>query len=204
MSHRNYPASIVLLASCLGCHASFGAIRNTSIFTTTPIDTFHQYQIAASFQSLAVLGGGATITNRTTDGAIKIEWSSSLGGDLVRPLSGMMMGQLGIADWQFTQPIRRFGAYFANNSGKNDGTAYFYDAADNLIGTITVNSKAKTGHWFWNGWESDTPFTRMRVVGNGLINGFLWYEDVRVSEVPAASTLPLLLLGLVGSQRRRR
>lgn len=187
----------VATPSCLG------AIRAINSFSESPVETFDQYQLTNAIPSLSVLKGRGTVFNRTSGGSIKLEWSSSLGGDLVTPLSGMMMGQLGIADWQFNQPVRRFGAFIANNSGKDDGTAFFYDAADNLIGSMSVSSKAHTHTWTWNGWESDTPFARMRVVGNGLINGFLWYENVRVSDVPAGATAPMLLIGMIAMRRRR-
>lgn len=180
------------------------ALRNISAFNSPPIETFDEYHATNAVPRLSVLNGAGTVTNRTEGGSIKLEFSSSLAGDLVTPISGMMMGQLGIADWEFAHPVRRFGALIENNSGMDGGTAYFYDATDNLIGTLLVVAPVKAQRWTWNGWESDTPFKRLRVVGNGLINGFLWYENVRVSDVPCTPTLVAFAgIGAACARRRR-
>jgi len=184
--------------------AAHGALRTIGVFSSSPIETFDEYHATDARSSLPVLNGAGLVTIPPGTGSVKLEFSSQLGTDLVTPISGMMMGQLGIMDWTFTTPIRRFGAFIENNSGKDGGTAFFYDAADNLLGSLEVSALAKAQKWTWNGWESDTPFKRIQVVGNGLINGFLWYENVRVSEIPNGSTVMLIMAGLPVTWRRRR
>src|SRR5262245_25137662 len=71
-------------------------------FVGTNSENFDQTGVDGATQTLDVLGGLATIRNLTSGGALKVERSSSLNGDLVEPRSPpWMLGQLGIAEWTF-------------------------------------------------------------------------------------------------------
>lgn len=166
-------------------------------------ENFNRFSTNQAVQVLDVFTSRGVIRNLSPGGSVKVELSSSLGGDLVQPRSGWMMGQLGIARWQFNAPARRFGGYFENNSGADDATLHFYDASLSLIGSVVADIPAAGGEWVWNGWESSVPFTRIEVVGNGVINGFIWYEDMQLSRVPEPSTLALLCAGMLPAVRRR-
>jgi MYXO-CTERM domain-containing protein len=116
----------------------------------------------------------------------------------------MMAGQLGVAQWKFSQPVSDFGAWFENNSGADDATVSFYDAQHVLVGQVTAAIPFGET-WKWNGWHSDTPFVRMVVSGNGVDNGFLWYENVQVNAaVPGPGSLAMLGLAMLPNRRRRR
>jgi hypothetical protein len=116
------------------------------------------------------------------------------------------MGQLGIADWEFTQPVSQFGGYWENNSHADDATAEFFDVNQNLIDTQVVPVPVNGQHWVWNGWQFDTPVSRIRVTGNGLINGFIWYDNVEltVATPEPIATGTLLPLGYFLIRRRIR
>ncbi|MCA9298929.1 MAG: hypothetical protein KDA28_07675, partial [Phycisphaerales bacterium] len=104
---------------------TFGAITPIDPFVGDVTDTFNRFRSTQAVQTLDVFDLHGTISNLTEDGAIKIERTSSLGGDEVRNRSGWMMGQLGIARWDFVEPAVRFGGWFENNSGDDDATLTF-------------------------------------------------------------------------------
>ena len=54
----------------------------------------------------------------------------TLGGDLVTPISDMMAGQLGVGQWTFDTPVRKFGGWWENNSGADDATVEFFAKPD--------------------------------------------------------------------------
>src|SRR6516165_6515382 len=86
-------------------------------FVGTDSENFDNTGVDGATQTLSVFGGLATIQNLTSGGALKVERSSSLDGVLQVPRSApWMVGQLGIAEWTFAQPVSEFGGYFANNS----------------------------------------------------------------------------------------
>lgn len=115
------------LAAYAWVPGAWAAIVPIPPFTGQFSDTFNSYPLGAR-PALNVLQTQATIRNLTDGGSIKIELSSSLNGDLVTPISGRMLGQLGIAEWTFAEPMRRFGAYLENNSGADHATFSFFGA----------------------------------------------------------------------------
>jgi hypothetical protein len=46
---------------------------------------------------------------------------------------------------------------------------------------MIVRDPVQAQTWTWNGWESDVPVKSIQVVGNGLINGFIWYDNVQMT-----------------------
>jgi hypothetical protein len=84
--------------------------------------------------------------------------------------------------YTFDEPIVRFGGYFGSNaSGPPPATASFYDADDNLIGTVDVTI-APNCAWTWGGWElSGSPATRVEVVGSDTWGGaFVMMDDMEI------------------------
>jgi hypothetical protein len=176
------PATLQFVAPLVAVAASSlvsADVTTLGPFAGTVVDTFDQHSSNMAVQSLTVFGGLGAIENLTDGGAIKVEFASSFNGDLVVPISDMMMGQLGIAQWVFDEPVCRFGGWFENNSGADDATVAFYDADDSLIGEMIAAIPAAAQQWTWNGWTSDVPISRIVVTGNGILNGFLWYENVQ-------------------------
>jgi hypothetical protein len=102
-------------------------------------DTFDQYSQIMAEQSLPVFDGLGALQNLSQDGAIKVEWASQFQGKWVRAISGMMTGQLGIAQWVFDVPVTRFGGMWENNSGADDATVEFFDGNGNPLGTVIAD-----------------------------------------------------------------
>ena len=193
-SHRFALAGGMLCAVFAAANAN-AAIITIDPFTGDYTDTFDQYSSTMAVQTLDVFDGTATLSNLSTGGAIKIEWSSTLNGDHVGPISGMMAGQLGIGRWVFDQPALRFGGWFENNSMADDASLNFYDETNRYIGHAVADIPVDGEQWIWNGWESTIPIKTIEVIGNGLINGFIWYENMQVTYVPEPASLSLLILG---------
>lgn len=200
------------IAACL--LASMGLASSTAA-DITPIgpfsgdfsDHFGSYPQGAH-ATLDIMGGFATITRLTEGGSIKIEFSSSLGGDLVTPRSpDRMMGQLSVLEWVFDQPVSRFGGWWENNSRFDDANVEFFNASGGSMGTLVATVPEAGQAWVWNGWQSDTGIKRILVTGNDteFLSGFIWYEDVQaVAAVPEPGTVALLApLALFLLKRRR-
>ena len=134
--------------------------------------------------SVSVFNDTVTVTNLTDGGSIFVSSGSSLGGDQVNAYSSpLAIAQLGISQWDFSEPIVRFAAYFENNSAVDDAVIEFFDSEDNLMGTEVVTVSASGQQWVWNGWESGTPIHKIVVTGNNnnFLNGFIWFDDVEIS-----------------------
>jgi hypothetical protein len=205
--------SIFLPSSCLIAGVSLfanlsveAAVISVNQFTGDVSETFDQYDNTNAAQSIPVFGGAGTLQNLSPGGAIKIEFSSTFQGYQVTPLNDMMGGQLGIAQWKFNSPVTRFGGWFENNSGADNATISFFDVNNTLIQSVTADIPFAEG-WTWNGWQSDTPISRIVVSGNGIVNGFLWYENMQIdfAEIPAPPALALVVfaIALMPSRRRR-
>lgn len=201
---RMYACTAAVICALISSAAGFGAVTTIGPFTGEFHDTFDQYDNVNALLSLSVFDGHGSIDMLDPEGAIKIEFASQLGSDLVLPISDMMIGQLGIAEWKFPQPAYRFGGYWENNSGASNATVRFYDASNNLLDTLIAMVPRSAQQWTWNGWQSDVPFSRIHVTGNGLINGFIWYENMEVSFAPEPTTAAGSLAGLMAAWMRRR
>lgn len=136
---------LVLSASCRADVIAIGP------FTGMAADTFNQYNNTMAEQVLPVFGGLGVIRNMTQGGAIKVEWGSQFSGKWVHPRSGMMMGQLGIGQWEFDVPVTRFGGWWENNSGVSDAIVAFYDAQNLLLGERNATIPFQQSGWTWNG-----------------------------------------------------
>src|SRR5690349_2146538 len=99
------PTSWLLgLALALAAPAQ-GAISLLTPFQGTASEGFDHLGITGAQQSISIFGATTTVSNLTSGGALKIEYSSSLNGVLVTPRSPLLMlGQIGISQWIFNTP----------------------------------------------------------------------------------------------------
>ena len=210
----------VLTACVVGCLAP--GVRAQPVTPIGPFSgQFHEnydnlgLNFGDAVSQLSLFGGSAVIRNLTSGGSIKYAGNSTLGGDTVVARSAPgMIGQLGIAQWDFTQPVDRFGSYFENNSRFDDAVIDFYDTSLTKIATLNVTDPHALQAWTWNGWQSTVPISRVVVTGNdsGFLNGFIWYDDSEIrlapSSVPEPTTFLLVGCGICGvagiAWRRRR
>src|SRR3954467_14795784 len=105
---------------------ALATITNVGPFTGTLRENFDEFPTDTAVRFLNLFNNQARITVEGDANSIKLEFSSQLGTDLVTPISRLMCGQLGIADWTFTTPVSRFGGYWENNSHADNATAEFF------------------------------------------------------------------------------
>ena len=116
----------------------------------------------------------------------------SVGSNFACPLGPWSGTQLadgfgGYCEYTFDTPAQRFGGRFGNNSGVNDGTAIFFDAAGNQLASLTIDAPA-TCTWTWNGWDagSGPQFKSVQIWGpSGLGGGNLLMDAMEVDYGPA-------------------
>ena len=203
--------SMILIWPVSFCQGDFGPVGP---FTGDRSENFSSFQGGTGgFLELDIFGDAVTLFG--LDGAaIKIEFQSTLifqgRSDTVVPRSQpVFMGQLGIMEWQFNQPVSKFGGYFENNSFADDVTFEFFDVNDDLIAEVVGTTMWSSDVWTWNGWESDVPIYRAVSTGNNdvLLNGFIWYDDMEIqfATIPEPTHFTVLGLALVlGTNFRRR
>lgn len=158
--------------------------------------------IVSSFNIFAGVGRLRSFDDATT--SIHYLLQDQFAGDLVTPRTGgRVLGfTTGPAYFEFAAPMQRFGAWWENNSGADDATVEFFDANGGLIATDTAFTVAAAQAWTWNGWESTVGIASIRVTGNGIIDGFLWFDDFEGDLIPAPATVGVLLVGLLAKRRR--
>lgn len=188
-----------------------GALASAAIVPVGPFvgDQREPLNIAGSsiVSDFTIFAGQAHL--RSFDGvstSIHYLFSDSLGGDAVNPRTGShILGfTQGPGNFTFSPAVTRFGAYWNNNSGTNDATVRFYDNTNTLIDTQIATDPAPGTAWTWNGWESTgAAIARIEVTGNGVLNGFLWFDDLEKSSVPAPQSACLLAIAAAISRRRR-
>lgn len=201
---RLIPLSVALIIGITSTTVS-ATITPIGPFSGTLHENFDEFPTDTAVRSLTLFNGKGTITVEGTSNSIKLEFSSQLGSDLVTPISRLMCGQLGIANWEFSTPISRFGGYWENNSHADDATAEFFDANGVLFDTRVVPVSVTAQQWQWNGWDfGDTSVSKIRVTGNGLINGFIWYENMEIVQAPEPIMGALMLAPLALLARRKR
>jgi len=157
--------------------------------------------------SYDIFGGAGSLNSfdgKTT--SIHYLLRDTFSGDLVTPRTGghILGFTTGPATFVFDTPLVRFGAYFENNSGEDDALVEFFGAGGALIGTATADTDADLQDWTWNGWESDVGIASIRVTGNGIIDGFLWFDDLQGDPIPAPLSVGVFVAGAIGIARRKR
>ncbi len=198
MTHCRFPAFNALLCASLSCAASTQVqaqdpVRPVGPFVGQASESFDRI-ISTSFRiraSIEVLGGDVTFAtmlpppNNTT---IHLWFGSCFSGDCAIPRSpNYLIGATSPQAIVFNRPVTKIGAYFTNTSGRADATASFYDTAGGLLESEVVSIPAPGTNWYWNGWESDVPLGRIEIVGNGVLQGFIWLDDLEVEYATAAS-----------------
>ena len=197
--------------AALACAPALG-LAHGAIVPTGPFvgDQREPLNIAGSsiVNDFAILGGQAHL--KSFDGvstAIHYLFNESFGGDPVNPRTGShILGfTQGPGNFTFSPAVTRFGAYWNNDSGANDATVKFYDNGGNLLDTQVATVAAPGTAWAWNGWQSTgAAIARIEVTGNGVLNGFLWFDDLEKSSVPAPGGTGLILTVMAQSKRQRR
>lgn len=156
--------------------------------------------------SKPLFDGFGALTSEAGTTSIKIELSSTFQGKTVVPINGPHM--IGFAQgpglFEFSQPVAAFGGWINTNSGADNALVEIYNGDRELIET-TQAIVPFSGGWTWFGWQADKGIGSMRFTGNGVADGFLWFEEMELQFIPTTGTAaPVALAGLVAARRRRR
>jgi hypothetical protein len=116
------------------------------------------------------------------------------------------------ANFIFSNPVNEIGMYFGNDQGRGGytmSTLFAYDASDNLIGSVFVNTNNNTSVDQYIGLLSTVTIARARIENNGttlaVVVDDLAFGTSGGTSVPEPSTLWLTLLAApVALYRRRR
>jgi len=151
-----------------------------------------------------IFGGAAHLVSHDGNTYIHLLLGDTFNGVNVSPRTGSyILGWTeGPGIFLFNPPVTQFGAYWANNSGTNGATASFFAADNSLLGTQPATDPSG-GTWTWNGWQSTTPISRIVVSSTGVLNGFIWFDDLEAT-VPAPASVALPALSFAWLNRRRR
>jgi hypothetical protein len=81
----------------------------------------------------------------------------------------------------FDSPVTRFGGYFATVGGTDGGTVEFQNAAGTPLGSAPLTTNQC--NWTWNGWQSVTPFSRVKIIGLSPFaeGGYIHIDDLEYS-----------------------
>jgi len=195
-----------LLAGAAALTASIAPTERAAA-EVTPIGSFVgdksdplNYPFTLIAASIDIFGGAGRLHSyNDVATAIHLLLSSSLGGDLVSPHSGTkVLGFTTGPGWfEFDEPVVRFGAWWNNNSGDDGALVEFFDASGTPIATATATAPAAGNVWVWNAWESDIPIGSIRVTGFGLLDGFIWFDDLQIAYPKPACDADLSSDGIV-------
>lgn len=193
-----------LIACCVVGHAN-AQIVSIGPFTGDQSEGFESLPFGF-FTSHPVFGNTGVV--RTIDGSSTLLIASSWSfNGIVFPHSGSrFMGSAGaLPEWVFDVPALNFGGYFTTNSGTSDAVAFFYDDANNLLGSMPVSAPANNS-WVWNGWTTQgVGIKRVIIDGNNPFGGgFIMHDDMEYTVIPAPGVLGLFAIGLGMARRRRR
>jgi hypothetical protein len=98
----------------------------------------------------------------------------------------------GPVEYTFNTPAYRFGGYFGTNAGTADATIDFYDAGNNLIGSVTAGIPADCV-WYWQGWSITGGASRIVVTGLNPFGGaFVDMDAMEVDYNPSGPTPPVV------------
>jgi len=160
--------------------------------------------IAGDSGDLVIFGGGGVMSGGF------ITFSSSFMGSTIVPHSGGLFAHwTAPVDFYFETAVSQFGGYIATNGGADGGLVEFFGVNDQPVASaaLDVLFQPGTAPYTWNGWISSDPITHVRITGNGVLQGFLGFDDMQVTYVvpgPGAAALFLLSALTTAGGRARR
>jgi hypothetical protein len=205
---------LLALAFLLGIStwASASTISPIGPFTGTISEGFESFSLGDQNASLAIFGAHATasdgdfyIYNTTTRAfGIGIPAIDAQVADGNRGLG--LNGSEETARITFAAPVTDFGGFWGSGSPSNGITFSFFDAANNLLGTVTTPYhrngafEGGDGGLDWHGWTSTTPITSITFSGDFVVADKL----EAIPTVPEPATLVLVGGALALSARSLR
>src|ERR1039458_4722722 len=180
----------------------------TGSFTTINFDG----ALAGSTINNLYSAQGVQLTRDDGRAVVALDWAA-FGSTTSNP---NVMATIGLpystsANFIFSIPVNEIGMYFGNDEGGPDytmSTLYAYDALNNLIGNVSVNTNNNTSVDQYIGLLSTVTIARARILNTGNTYAVV-VDDLAFgtsgTSVPEPSTLWLVLLAApVALYRRRR
>lgn len=167
---------------------AFGQVTPIGPFTGQHQEGFENQPSGQFLPLLSVLDNTATMKGTNGNATMHVTGSWGFFGTVFPHSGTRFFGSAGDpVRFDFTPPVEKFGGYFTTNSGVDDATAIFYDAAGNTLATLNVSAPA-SNQWVWNGWQSTVPLARIDVIGkNPYGGGFIDMDDLESTESLAGS-----------------
>ncbi|MEX2217681.1 MAG: GC-type dockerin domain-anchored protein [Phycisphaerales bacterium] len=131
-----------------------------------------------------VFAGAGSICEPEGDSLIVTQFTSLFCIATPRTGNRFVFGLEAPVEVTFNAPARRFGGYFATHGGDDGGSVVFSDGAT-VVGTVALTTNQCT--YVWNGWESTTPFTRVRIIGESAFSegGYVFMDDLEFAAAGA-------------------
>ncbi len=180
-----------------------GAEADIEVITPFIGDASEGYEgfIAGETGDLSIFGGDAVMSGGFVTG-----FSSFMGSTIVPHSGGLFAHWTAPVDFFFETPVSQFGGYIATNGGADGGLVEFFGVNDQFVASaaLDVLFQPGTAPYSWNGWISSDPITHVRVTGNGVLQGFLGFDDMQVTYfVPGPGAAALLVPVFLPGRRRR-
>ena len=180
-----------------------GAEAGLEVITPFIGDASEGYEgfIGGEIGDLSIFGGDAVMS-----GGFVISFSSFMGSTIVAHSGGLFAHWTAPVDFFFETPLSQFGGYIATNGGADGGLVEFFGVNDQPLASVSLDVlfQPGTAPYSWNGWISSDPITHVRVTGNGVLQGFLGFDDMQVMYFVPGPGAAALLGPVVLTGRRRR
>jgi hypothetical protein len=164
-----------ILAFALAAISASAQIVSVPLFPTSPslIENYDALPVG-SFPAISIFGGTGSAKRIGSGGALIVGHF----GPKTPP--NMMFGRGVDVSVHIKPAMTFFGGYFkqALSSPKVTKVTFkFFDAANNPIGSVT---KPLTPVWTWIGFKTTPKWTRVDVLGNGALHGYVAFDATRV------------------------
>src|ERR1043165_1214091 len=190
MRHRAIGvAGVVTLAG-----AAWGQISQIGPFTGPHTEGF---ETQAAFRDTPyeclpgrIFAGTADICDHDTEELIVPQFWSLSCTATAHGGTRYVVGLDGPLEGSFDNPVVKGGGYFGVVGGQNGGTVEFFNAAGGSLGTGVLTTNLCT--YVWNGWQSVTPFSRVRIVGHSAFGdgGYIHMDDLEYGAASAPACYP--------------
>lgn len=201
MKHK--PMMLLAVPAMFGANA-LASVTSTDEFVGEIYETFESVAFPGGYPGpMTLFGGAGTLTDLLSNTVVIAQnWTGPSG--VVLPFNGNLMGGTPTSPvaFEFETAVTHFGGYFNTVAPEGGGTATFWDADGNEMGSLSFS--VTPIEWTWVGWQSDVGIARIELMGASGPGWGFQYDDLAIRLVPAPGTGVLAAMGLLAAGRRRR